>query len=201
MSVVTPSSIAFDSSKKFEIWLKKNHTKSDGLWVRFYKKASGKKTVVYKEALDVALSYGWIDSQLKSLDVESYMQKFTPRRAKSMWSQVNREHIARLVKEKRMHAAGLAEVERAQKDGRWDAAYSSPKNIVIPPDFKRALSRSPKAKAFYATLNKTHTYSILWRIHTAKKPETRTKCIIRMIDMLEKSERIHKGWGSVSQKK
>lgn len=191
---------AFETQKKFEIWLTKNHTKSDGIWVRFYKKASGKKTVVYKEALDVALSYGWIDSQLKSLDAESYIQKFTPRRSKSMWSQVNREHIGRLIKEKRMHAAGLAEVARAQKDGRWDEAYSSPKNMVIPPDFKRALSRFPKAKVFYATLNKTNTYAILWRIHTAKKPDTRAKCIVRMIEILEKGERIHKGWGKALKK-
>ncbi len=192
--------IPFASQKGCEAWLKKNHAKSDGIWVQFYKKASGKKTIVYKEALETALCYGWIDSQLKSLDAESYIQKFTPRRKKSMWSQVNRLHIARLVKEKRMHTAGLAEVTRAKKDGRWDAAYSSPKNMTVPEDFKHVLVRSPKAKAFYATLNKVNTYAILWRIHTAKKPETRARIIAKMIEILEKEERIHKAWGKTSKK-
>lgn len=200
MKAIEGMVIAFTDSKAFERWLKIHHTKSDGIWLKFYKKASGKKTVVYKEALDVALSYGWIDSQLKSLDTESYIQRFTPRRKKSMWSQVNREHVARLIAEGRMHAAGLAEVARAKSDGRWDAAYGSSKTMMAPPDFKRALLRSPRAKAFYATLNRANTYAILWRIHTAKNPAAREKCIVRMIHMLEKGERIHKGWGSASKK-
>jgi uncharacterized protein YdeI (YjbR/CyaY-like superfamily) len=183
--------VAFTTEEKFEAWMRKNHKKSDGLWIKFYKKASGKKTVVYKEALDVALCYGWIDSQAKSIDAEAYVQKFTPRRSKSMWSHINRGHVARLTKEKRMQAAGLAEVERAKQDGRWDAAYGSPKNIVMPADFKRALAKNSKAKAAYATLNKVNTYAILWRIHTAKKPETRARRIENFVKMLEKGEKLH----------
>ena len=176
---------AFSSPEKFEDWLEKQHAKSNGIWLKFFKKASGKKTVVYKEALDVALCYGWIDSQTRSLDAEAYLQKFTPRRTKSLWSQTNRGHIARLIKEKRMRPPGLAEVARAKSDGRWDAAYASSKVMQMTDDFAKALKQSPKAKKFYETLKRVNTYAIYWRIHTAKKPETRAKKITQIIEMLE----------------
>ena len=182
---------AFATPAKFEDWLAKNHAKSDGIWVKFYKKASGKKTIVYKEALDVALCYGWIDSLMRSLDHEAYVQKFTPRRTKSVWSENNREHVARLIKEKRMRPAGLAEVEQAKADGRWDAAYASPKNIQMTPEFAKALKQSPKAKKFYDTLKRVNSYAKLWRIHTSKTPKTRAKKIEQIIEMLEAKKTFH----------
>jgi uncharacterized protein YdeI (YjbR/CyaY-like superfamily) len=181
----------FSTASKLEVWLEKQHAKSNGVWLKFYKKASGKKTVIYKEALDTALCYGWIDSQTRSLDAEAYLQKFTPRRSKSKWSKINREHIARLIKEKRMRPAGLLEVERAKSDGRWDAAYASPKDIQMTPEFANALKQSPKAKKFYDTLKRVNTYAILWRIHTAKTAEGRAKRVIQIIDMLEAGKTFH----------
>lgn len=181
----------FKTSTLFEAWLKKHHQNSDGIWIKFYKKASGIQTITYAEALDVALCYGWIDSQSKSLDDVSYVQKFSPRKSKSIWSKVNREHIARLTKAGRMQPAGFSVVEAAKKDGRWQAAYDSPANITVPDDFKTQLEKNPNAKAFYESLNKTNTYAILWRIHTAKKPETRAQRIEQIITMLNRGKKLH----------
>ena len=183
--------ISFDSSKKWEGWLAKNHSASDGIWLQIFKKDSGTKTISYDEALDGALCYGWIDGQKNKHDEKSWLQKFTPRRTKSVWSKRNREHIGRLITERRMKTAGLNEVETAKKDGRWDAAYDSPKNMAIPKDFIEALSKNKKAKTFFDTLNKVNLYAIAWRLQTAKKPETREKRIKKFIEMFDRGEKLH----------
>ena len=183
--------LAFPSPEKWEAWLQKNHAKVDGVWVRFYKKGSGVPTVVYAEALDAALCYGWIDSQVKKYDAKSYIQKFTPRRSKSIWSKVNRGKVAALIKSGRMKAAGLAEIEAAKGDGRWKAAYDSPKDIRMPAEFLRALRADKKAKAFFDTLNRANTYAIAWRIHTAKKPEPRARRIAQLVKMMADGTKLH----------
>ncbi len=180
----------FETPKEWRKWLHENHAKVPGVWLRFYKKGSGTKSVVYAEALDEALCYGWIDGQSKRLDDEAYLQRFTPRRAKSIWSKRNRDHVARLEEEGRMHAAGRAEVERAKADGRWDAAYDSPSNMELPGDFVKALAKNKKAKAFLATLGRKNTYAIAFRLHHAKKPETRQRRIETFIAKLAEGKPI-----------
>jgi uncharacterized protein YdeI (YjbR/CyaY-like superfamily) len=183
--------IFFESQKKWRSWLLKNYSKSDGIWLQFYKKNSGIKTLNYGQALDEALCFGWIDGQAKSNDEKSYLQKFTPRRKRSIWSKRNTEHVKRLIKEGKMHSAGLTEIEKAKADGRWDKAYESPANAQIPEDFLKELSNKPKALKFFETLNKTNRYSIVWRLQTAGKPETRQKRIALLVDMLEHKKKFH----------
>jgi uncharacterized protein YdeI (YjbR/CyaY-like superfamily) len=175
----------------FEKWLAKNHATSKGVWLQFFKKASGKKGITYGEALDVALCFGWIDSQVKKYDADSYIQKFSPRGPKSVWSKRNREHVARLIKEKKMRPAGLKQVQAAKKDGRWDQAYDSPANMKIPADFMRTLSKDKKAKAFFETLNRANLYAIGWRLQTAKKPETRARRMAAILAQLKAGKKFH----------
>lgn len=184
--------ISFDSQKKWAKWLEKNHLKSVGIWLKFFKKNSGVKTVTYAEAVEEGLCYGWIDSQAKSIDEKAYLQRFTPRGPKSVWSKINTEHMERLIKEGRMKKAGLETMEAAKKDGRWAAAYAAPSKVTMPEDFKKALSANKKAEAFYKTLNKANTYGILTRIQFARKAETRTKRIKEFVEMLERGEKLHK---------
>lgn len=181
----------FASPEKWNDWLSKRHSSADGIWVRMYKKGTGKKSVTYAEALDEALCYGWIDGLKKSYDEESWIQKFTPRRAKSLWSKRNREHIARLVKEGRMKPSGMKEVEKAKKDGRWEQAYDSAKNMEVPADFLKELKKSKKAYEFFKTLNKANLYAIGWRLQTAKKPETREKRMKILLEMMKEGRKIH----------
>ena len=183
--------ISFDNKDKWEKWLSENHDSSTGIYIRIFKKSSGETTVTYDEALDVALCFGWIDGIRKSFDEISYLQKFSPRTKKSIWSKRNKEHVARLIASGNMQPAGLKEIEAAKADGRWEQAYDSPKNMTIPEDFLKALSKNKKAKEFFNTLNKTNLYSIGWRLQTAKKPETREKRIKTIIEMLEKGEMFH----------
>jgi len=182
---------AFTTSVKWHEWLLKNHANKEGIWMKLYKKDSKKKTITRSEALDEALCFGWIDGQSKPLDEKSWLQKYTPRRAKSLWSKINREHIARLTKEKRMQPAGLKEVETAKKDGRWDAAYDSPKNMEVPVDFLKELKKDKKAYEFYKTLNKANTFAIAWRLQTAKKLETRDKRMHVLLAMMKDNKKIH----------
>ena len=180
--------LPFESKKKFADWLAKNHDKSAGLWLKIAKKATGISTVTYAEALDVALCYGWIDGQKGSFDEQYFLQKFTPRRPKSIWSKINVEKVAGLITSGEMKPAGLKAVEAAKQDGRWDAAYASQKNIVVPSDFQSALEKNKKAKAFFETLTGSRRYAFLFRIETAKKAETREKRIRQFVEMLAKGE-------------
>jgi uncharacterized protein YdeI (YjbR/CyaY-like superfamily) len=181
--------LAFKTAKVFEAWLLKNHDNSKGLWLKIFKKDSGKSTVTYAEALDVALCYGWIDGQKKAYDENAWLQKFCPRSTKSIWSKINTEHIERLSKEGRIKPAGLAAVEKAKADGRWEKAYDSPSKMTIPEDFLNALGKNKKAEAFYKVLNKSNLFTIGFRLQTAKKQETRTKRMKEIIEMLAKGEK------------
>jgi uncharacterized protein YdeI (YjbR/CyaY-like superfamily) len=194
----TPSSVrpedptrAFKDSKAWESWLAKNHKAVDGIWMRLAKKASGIKSITYPEALEVALCYGWIDGLKRPESPTTWLQRFTPRRRRSIWSEINRNKALGLIAGGRMMPAGLEEIERAKRDGRWEAAYASPKSATMPPDFQKELSRHPKAKAFFKTISRTNSYAIMWRIQTAKKPETRARRIATYIEMLEKGDTIH----------
>jgi uncharacterized protein YdeI (YjbR/CyaY-like superfamily) len=182
---------SFKSPEKWKAWLEKNHDKSEGVWLRFFKKDSGQKSINHAEALDEALCYGWIDGQADSFDEKSWLQKFTPRRAKSIWSKKNTENVERLIQTGRMEKAGMAEVEAARADGRWTKAYDSPKNMNMPEDFLKELSKNKKARTFFESLNRTNLYSIHWRLQTAKKPETRQRRIQTILGMLERGEKFH----------
>ena len=183
--------LSFASAREWRAWLAKNHDQSNGIQLRIFKKTSGERSVSYDEALDEALCFGWIDGQRKTHDEKSWIQKFTPRRPKSVWSKRNREHVARLTKEKRMMPAGLEQVESAKKDGRWDSAYDSPKNMEVPPDFLREIEKDKSAYAFFKTLNRANLYAIAWRLQTAKKPETREKRMKAMLAMLAEGKKFH----------
>lgn len=181
----------FETQSAWEKWLAKHFDQPQGVWLKFAKKASGIPSISHGPALDVALCYGWIDGQSRSLDNIYYLQKFTPRRPQSIWSKRNVDKVAELTKAGKMRPPGLAAVEAAKQDGRWERAYDSPSNMQIPEDFQRALEGNPAAKAFYATLNKTNTYAFLWRIVTAKRPETRRARIEKAIDMLATGKTWH----------
>jgi uncharacterized protein YdeI (YjbR/CyaY-like superfamily) len=183
--------LTFKSPKAWEAWLKANHASSNGVWLCLQKKGSAESSPTYSEALDVALCYGWIDGQKNSRDESSWLQKFTPRRPRSGWSKKNTEHAERLIKAGKMKAAGLAEIEAAKKDGRWKAAYDSPKNATIPEDFLKELSRNKRAEAFFKSLNKTNLYAISYRLQTAKTPETRERRMKMILAMMAKGEKFH----------
>lgn len=180
--------LPFETKKKFADWLAKNHDKSAGVWLKIAKKATGIPTVTYAEALDVALCYGWIDGQRNGFDEIYFFQKFTPRRPKSIWSKINVGHVERLIASGEMKPAGLKAVEAAKQDGRWDAAYSSQKNVSVPEDFQSALNKNKQAKAFFETLTASRRYSFLFSITTAKRSETREKRIRQFVEMLAKGE-------------
>lgn len=183
--------LAFASSEDWEAWLEREHAASDGVWIKFAKKGSGVASVAYPEAVEVALCYGWIDSQMQSLDERFYVQKFTPRRARSKWSRINRDKIEELTKAGRMKPAGLAEVGLAKADGRWEAAYASPSTVELPPDLQRALDASPQAAEFWAGLNKANRYAIVYQLEDAKKPETRERRLAKFMAMLERGEKLY----------
>ena len=182
--------LPFVSKTKWADWLAKQHDKSTGLWLKLAKKDSGIDSVTYEEAVDVALCYGWIDGQKKGFDDKYWLQKFTPRGKKSIWSKINTEKAERLIASGEMKPAGLKAIEAAKQDGRWDAAYSSQKTITVPEDFQAALDKNKKAKAFFGTLKSAERYSFLFRIYNAKKPETRARHIQKFVELLEKGEQI-----------
>jgi uncharacterized protein YdeI (YjbR/CyaY-like superfamily) len=191
-SKTIPSPIrAFRSQAEFEGWLEKNYDSPDGIWIRFARKGSGIESVSHPEALDSALCFGWIDALRLPETEKTYLHRFLPRRTKSLWSKINREKALSLIESGRMRPAGLAEIERAKSDGRWDAAYDSPANAKMPADFQRELDRNPKAKAFFETISRVNRYAIIWRLVTAKKQETRDKLARKFLDMLERGETIH----------
>lgn len=181
--------IEFKSSEAFENWLIKNNDNSIGLWLKIYKKDSGKKTISYAEALDVALCFGWIDGQKNSYDEQAYLQKFCPRREKSIWSKINIGHVERLINEGRMRPAGLKAIDKAKANGNWEKAYDSPSNMTIPEDFLKELSKNKKAETFFMSLNKTNLFSIGFRLQTAKKQETREKRKKEIIEKLARGEK------------
>lgn len=183
--------LAFASQAEWEAWLDAEHRASEGVWLKFAKKGSGVETVVYAEALDVALCYGWIDSQVARLDERFYLQKFTPRRARSKWSRINRDKIEELTRQGRLKPAGLEQVELAKADGRWDAAYASPANVAIPDDLQAALDASPQAAEFWERLNKSNRFAIVFQLEDAKKPETRTRRLEKFVGMLERGEKLY----------
>ena len=183
---------SFASSKQWNKWLSLNHAKSaNGVWLRIFRKDSGEATVTYDEALEEALCYGWIDGQKKPYDEKSWLQKFTPRRAKSIWSKKNQTRVAQLIEEKRMQPPGLKEIESAKKDGRWEQAYDSPSKMEIPADFLSLLKKDKQAYEFFKTLNKANTYAIAWRLATAKKPETRQKRLQILLEMMKEQKKLH----------
>ena len=184
MAVQEQPVLAFPSAEQFEAWLEENGTDSDGIWLKFAKKGSGVQSVTYPEAVEAALCHGWIDGQVKRLDDAYYLQKFTPRRARSRWSKINREKAQTLMSEGRMRPRGLAEVERAKADGRWDEAYEPPRTATAPDDFVRALDEVPRARAFYEGLAPSKRYSFIYRIRDAKRPETRARRIAEYVALL-----------------
>jgi uncharacterized protein YdeI (YjbR/CyaY-like superfamily) len=185
------SILLFRRQKDWQDWLGANHATSSGAWLRLAKKRSAIQSVSYREALEAALCFGWIDAQKKGESEQAWLQRFTPRRDKSIWSKVNRGKAAALIKAGRMQPAGLEQVERAKKDGRWDAAYDSPGSAEVPDDLQAALDRNPRAKAFFGALDRANRYAILWRIQTVKKAETRARRIRQFIEMLKRHEKVH----------
>ena len=183
--------LPFESKKKWAEWLAKQHDKSAGVWLKISKKATGIPSVTYAEALDVALCYGWIDGQKGSFDEKYFLQKFTPRRPKSIWSKINTAKVERLIASGEMKPAGLKAIEAAKQDGRWDAAYEGQKSISMPEDFQAELDKNKNAKTFFETLNSVNRYAFLFRIQTAKKAETRAKRISQFVEMLARGEKFH----------
>lgn len=181
--------VAFDTATQWAAWLKKHHATSDAVFLTL--KKNDAKALSYAQALDAALAWGWIDSQKKALDAGAWLQRFSRRGSKSPWSKINREKAEALIAAKAMHAPGLAEVERAKADGRWARAYDGSRTAAVPDDLAAALAKNKKAGAFFAALNGTNRYAILWRVQTAKKPETRAARIAKFVAMCAKGETIH----------
>jgi uncharacterized protein YdeI (YjbR/CyaY-like superfamily) len=181
----------FKSAKAFEVWLQQHHATSPGLWLKIAKRGALDASVTYLEAVEIALCWGWIDGQKKGLDAHYFLQRFTPRRARSVWSKVNVDKVATLIKDGRMQAPGLAQVEAAQADGRWARAYDGARTSVVPEDLIAALEAAPMAKAFFSEINATNRYAILWRIQTAVRAETRARRIAQLVEMLSRGETVH----------
>jgi uncharacterized protein YdeI (YjbR/CyaY-like superfamily) len=179
------------SRAEWEVWLGERHATSGGVWLKIAKKGSGRESLTYAEALEVALCYGWIDGQKGTLDDAFWLQRFTARGRRSKWSKINCEKAVELIEAGRMQAAGLAAVEAAQSDGRWDRAYEGASTISVPADLREKLDENPSAAAFFAGLDSTNRYAVLYRIHDAKKPETRARRIEKFVAMLARGEKIH----------
>ena len=182
--------LAFPTQADLEAWIAAQPPDSPGLWLKLAKKGSGLTSVTRAEAIDSALCYGWIDGQAASFDELWFLTRFTPRRRRSLWSDINREHVRRLTDEGRMQPAGIAQVEAAKADGRWDAAYAPPSRAEVPADLQAALDADPAAKTFFATLTGMNRYAVLYRIQTAKKAETRARRIEQFVAMLARGETV-----------
>jgi uncharacterized protein YdeI (YjbR/CyaY-like superfamily) len=181
----------FEHQQAWEDWLSRNHREATGVWLRIAKKGSKIRSLAHAEALESALCFGWIDAQKKPESADAWLQRFTPRGKRSIWSKINCQKASALIECGRMTESGLEEVLRAKKDGRWEQAYDSPRNATVPDDFQAALDKSARAKAFFATLESRNRYAILFRIQTVKKAETRARKITEFVAMLEKHEKIH----------
>lgn len=179
------------TSGDLEKWLELEHARSQGLWLKTAKKGSGVESVSYVEALEVALCFGWIDSQKRAFDERHFLQRFTPRRPRGRWSRINRAKAEQLIAAGMMRSAGLAEVEAAKTDGRWEAAYAGQRTARVPEDLQRELEANPAAGDFFAQLDSANRYAIVYRLDEAKKPETRERRLRKFIAMLERGEKIH----------
>lgn len=183
--------LLFDDQSTWHNWLEENHKQTQGIWLKLAKKSLGKKSITYEDALEEALCYGWIDGQKQTYNNEYWLQKFSPRGSKSIWSKVNVAKAEALIKSGKMQSSGLMIVKSAKKNGRWEAAYDSPSTATVPKDFQAALDKNPKAKQFFDTLNRANVYAFCWRVQTAIKPETRQARIEKFIEMLSKGEKLH----------
>jgi uncharacterized protein YdeI (YjbR/CyaY-like superfamily) len=183
--------LPFPSADAWHEWLEEHHAASPGIWLKIAKKGSAIESVHYPQALESALCFGWIDGRRRAFDEQYFLQHFTRRRSRSRWSQINRDTAERLIAEGRMTPAGLAEVQRARDDGRWDAAYAGQKRMEVPQDLQRELDARPRAAAFFAGLTSQNRYAILYRLHDAKKPETRARRLATFVAMLEAGETVH----------
>jgi uncharacterized protein YdeI (YjbR/CyaY-like superfamily) len=183
--------LPFASAAEWETWLEDHHAAADGVWIKMAKKDSGIPSIRHPEAVESALCFGWIDGRREPLDERCFLQRFTPRRARSRWSRINREKAEQLIAGGRMRPAGLAEVERAKADGRWEAAYEGQKRSEVPGDLRRELDARPRARAFFDALDSRNRYAILYRLEEAKRPETRARRLAKFVAMLEAGERIY----------
>ncbi len=183
--------LLFASPAELEVWLDDNHADSQGVWLKIAKKDSGVESVTYAEALELALCFGWIDSQKRGFDEKHFLQRFTPRRPRGKWSQINREKAEGLIAAGEMRAAGMAEVEAARADGRWDAAYAGQRTAEVPSDLQLELDGNKAAREFFASLDSANRYAIIYRLEEAKKPETRARRLRKFTGMLERGEKIH----------
>ena len=183
--------MAFESAEAWDVWLSAHHADSPGLWLKIAKKGSAGQSISYSDALDVALCHGWIDGQKGRHDDDYWLQRFTPRKPGGNWSKINTERAAALIAAGRMTPAGLREVEQAQADGRWERAYQSQSRITVPDDLADALAANPRAREFFATLDSANRYAILYRVTSAKRPETRAKRIDTFVAMLSEHKKIH----------
>jgi uncharacterized protein YdeI (YjbR/CyaY-like superfamily) len=183
--------LLFAARPDLEEWLEQNHAGSEGVWLKIAKKGAAEPSVSYAEALELALCFGWIDSQKRGHDEQHFLQRFTPRRPRGRWSKINREKAEALVADKRMRPSGLAEVEAAKADGRWEAAYEGQRTAAIPVDLQRELDANPAAAEFFADLDGANRYAIIYRLNEAKKAETRERRLAKFVAMLERGEKIH----------
>jgi uncharacterized protein YdeI (YjbR/CyaY-like superfamily) len=183
--------LLFARPADFETWLEENHAGSDGLWLKIAKKSAPEPSVTYAEALELALCFGWIDSQKRGLDETHFLQRFTPRRPRGKWSRINRDKAEDLIAAGSMRPAGVAEIDTAKADGRWDAAYEGASTAKVPDDLQRELDTNQAAREFFASLDSANRYAIVYRLNDAKKPETRERRLRKFVAMLERGEKIH----------
>jgi uncharacterized protein YdeI (YjbR/CyaY-like superfamily) len=182
---------AFRTTRAWEQWLDRNAGRSDGIWMKIAKRDAGIPSVTHAQALEVALCFGWIDGQRRALDGTHFLQRFTPRRPRSMWSKINRDKATALIERGQMRPTGLREVERAKADGRWDAAYAGQRTATVPEELQRALDKNRRAREFFATLDSRNRYAFIWRVQEAKKPETRIRRAEQFVKMLAAHETLH----------
>jgi uncharacterized protein YdeI (YjbR/CyaY-like superfamily) len=183
--------LLFAGPAELEAWLEEHHGTSQGAWLKIAKKGAAEPSVTYAEALELALCFGWIDSQKRGFDETHFLQRFTPRRPRGRWSRINREKAEALIEEGRVRPAGLVEVEAARADGRWEAAYEGQRTAQVPPDLQRELDANPAAKEFFAGLDSANRYAVVYRLNDAKKQETRERRLRKFVAMLERGEKIH----------
>jgi uncharacterized protein YdeI (YjbR/CyaY-like superfamily) len=181
----------FETQKEWEEWLHKHNDQYKAIWITFAKKDSGAVTLTYDEALEVALCYGWIDGLVNALDERYYLTRFTPRGPKSIWSKRNQDIVAKLIADKKMQPSGFSTIETAKANGSWHNAYDSSRYMEVPEDFLKELAKDKKAEEFFKSLNKANTYAIAWRLQTAKKPETRSNRLQKLLTMMKKGEKLH----------